>query len=213
MLQPVLLIESILTALGQGDKALFAIQNSHEYQTILQSHTPDNVFASIRIVGDVLGMVEETEQIVESLEERTNIIKHKLKFITPEQKPTVLCLQDVSPASIWQNDYVDTLIDLAGGIPYGKVDKDTFSPDIVIIVSDTPVPTLFSDLPVLLDSSTWANTPAVEKNNIFIIQDINILRQPSLRVADEAELLAEIISSKYFIYGNNGTAWIRFELT
>lgn len=212
MQQPALSIESILAALSQNETALPTIRNSTKYPLIHQSLSPQGLYTAILTIGKLLGVEGQAESLIEPLEERTNIIKHKLKFIAEDQKPTVLCLDSVSPASILQNGYLDALIELAGGIPYGNINNNSFSPDIIIVITDTPVPTLFSELPALLGSTSWASTPAVANDNIFVVQDPNALRQPGLNVADDAEILAEIISSKYFVFGKEGTSWIRFGL-
>lgn len=213
MQEPAFLIEPVLSALGQHKSILPLITNSEKYASIQQSYTANQLYAAIRTIGKILDVQEQAEQLVEPLEERTNIIEHKLKFIADEQKPAVLCLSDVSPPNIVQSEYLDALIRLAGGIPFSASQDDTFRPDVLIILSDEPAASLFNQLPVLLSSNTWATTPAVEKNNVFIIPEHDALRHPGLSVADDAEILAEIISSKYFVYGNEGTSWIRFELT
>lgn len=212
MQEPVFSLKPILAALGMDETHVPSIEKSKEYPTISQARTPNQLYDAIRIIGTLLNATEQAEQLVAPLEERTNIIEHKLKFIAADQRPSVLCLEDVSPSSIMQNDYLDALVRLAGGIPFTDTADSAFKPDVLIIISDQPVPALFGELPALLSSSTWEATPAVAKNNIFIIQDPQALRHPGLSVADDAEILAEIISTKYFFYGHDGEAWIRFEL-
>lgn len=211
MQEPDFPLASILATLGLDETSLPLLQNSPEYPAIRQAQTPNDIYDAIRQIGSLTGAREPAEQLVEPLEERTNIIAHKLKFIAPEQRPSVLCLQHVSPAAIAQNGYLDALVRLAGGIPFAAVQDGAFQPDILVILSDEPLPALFGELPALLASSTWETTPAVAKNKVFIIQDPEALRHPGLRVADDAEILAEIISPKYFVFGQEGTSWIRFE--
>src|SRR5690606_11456826 len=207
MQQKVLSLEQILLALGLDDTSRHHIEQSAVYPGIRKAHTPKDIYEALRTIGTLTGVADRVEILVEPLEERTNIIAHKLKFIEDEQKPTVACVQDLSAPIGTPHNYLDALIRLAGGMPASEI-----QPDIMIIISDKPVSAVFAELPALLSSPTWATAPAVINNQIFIIQDPQALRRPGLRVADDAEILAEIISSKYFVFGHEGNAWIRFGL-
>jgi iron complex transport system substrate-binding protein len=52
--------------------------------------------------------------LLESSEERIEIIRHKLKFIT--EKPKVACIEWLSPLMIAGN-WTPEIIEIAGGIP------------------------------------------------------------------------------------------------
>lgn len=200
-------LEHILPAVGLDETSRHLIEQSAAYPGIKNAHTPHEIYEAIRSIGTLTGVTDRAETLVESLEERTNIIAHKLKFIGDDQKPLVACVQDLSTKTHSPHHYLDALVRLAGGIP--SLDKQ---PNILIIIPDGPVASVVGELPALLASPTWATTPAVVNSQVFILQDPQALRQPGLRVADDAEILAEIISSKYFVFGHEGNAWIRFEL-
>ncbi len=213
MQEPAFALERILPALGLDETSLPRIEQGNEYPTFRQAQTPSEIYEAIRRVGVLTDTRDRAEELAESLEERTNLIAHKLKFIAADQKPSVLCLHGLLPTTIVPGSYLDSLVRLAGGTPINALEGDEIQPDILVILSDQPLASLFGELPALLASHAWAATPAVANNNIYIIQDAEALRQPGLRVADDAEILAEIISSKYFVFGHEGTAWIRFGLS
>lgn len=212
MQEPAFSLERILPALGLDEHSLPQLEKGNDYSSLRHAHTPSEIYEAIRRVGSLTDTRDRAEELAESLEERTNIIAHKLKFIAAEQKPHVLCLKGLSPSALVPDGYLDSLVRLAGGIPVDSAAGDDIQPDILIILSDQPLASLFAELPAWLASHAWASTPAVANNHIYIIQDPEALRQPGLRVADDAEILAEIISSKYFVFGYEGTAWIRFAL-
>src|SRR5690606_28678947 len=88
---------SILTALELDAACLPLLEQSPARDELLYAHTPDAIYTAIHTIGDILNAQQKANQLVESLEERINIVSHKLKFITDENKPHVLLLADISP--------------------------------------------------------------------------------------------------------------------
>jgi len=212
MQKPALSLHSILEALGLDSACIPLLKETASYHRMIQSTTPEEVFQAIRSIGETLNLQPEADQLAEDLEERINIIIHKLKFIPEEHKPNVLCLHDVSPVAMAQNEYLSRLISIAGGIDYLNWDKDAFNPDILLLIADKPVSELLSELPNTLATGYWEKTHAVKNNNIYVVHDARYLRQPGALIADDIEILAEIINPQYFIFGRNEDVWMPFSL-
>ncbi|WP_299284443.1 ABC transporter substrate-binding protein, partial [uncultured Mucilaginibacter sp.] len=71
-----------------------ALENllDHPVQIIsLEPNNLDAVFTDIKLVSQVLGVPERGEYLAERMQERMELIRHKLKFIN--QKPTVACIE------------------------------------------------------------------------------------------------------------------------
>jgi len=156
----------------------------------------------------------EAANIVADLEERLNIITHKLKFINEDQKPSVLVLSDVNPPVFERNEYLDDLIKIAGGRVYDSQITDgekVFNPDVLLVVSDR-MEAIFSDVAVILSLDEWKNTNAVKNNKVFLIDGQGLFLGYSANVAEEIEILAEILYPHYLTFGGNGDSWVQFEV-
>jgi iron complex transport system substrate-binding protein len=61
----------------------------------LSPATLADVFNDIKLLATTLGVSQQGELLVEELQERCDLIHHKLKFV--EQRPTVVCIEWLSP--------------------------------------------------------------------------------------------------------------------
>lgn len=209
MQRPLLSLHSILEALELDAACLSLLEQTLEYQDFIHSDTPEAIYKAIRTIGSILNAQPQADQLAENLEERINIISHKLKFIADENKPKVIFFRDASPISIAEDGYLANLIRIAGGIHQTEVLTEESNPDLLIIFNEKPISQLLTELPQAL--STWSQTPAVTNNHIYIIHHDGYLRQPGALIADDAEILAEIFYPKYFVFGRDEDVWMKFE--
>jgi iron complex transport system substrate-binding protein len=104
-----------------------ALDNYLDKQTSIISLQPNNltdIFNDITTVADALGVQAEGVDLLERLNERVDIIKHKLKFL--ENKPTVACIEWLEPMMISGN-WVPELVEIAGGVPILASKRETFA--------------------------------------------------------------------------------------
>jgi iron complex transport system substrate-binding protein len=153
-------------------------------------------------------------ELTEYQRERLELIEHKLKFVT--DKPLVACIEgpdNVRSAGI----YMDELVTLAGGRPLvftdGKEVYDTVveqDPDIIIVmpVAGSPVEAMGA-MPQLIQQPGISSIKAVKTNRLYIT-DADFFISEATDIVDKAELLAEIIYPKQFIFGYEGEGWIKF---
>ena len=210
MRSTLLSLHSILIALDLDAACLPLIEQAPEHDESMRAHTPEAVYRAIQAIGDTLNASQKANALVENLEERINIIAHKLKFITDDNKPHVLFLADISPIRTITDDYLENLTRLSGGIPLGTP-TDVANADVVILVSERPIPQLLASLPVQLTTPEWSQTAAAKNGNIYLIHHPDHLRQPGALIADDAEILAEILYPKQFFFGRDEDAWMKFE--
>lgn len=175
--------------------------------------TEEELFRYIRKVGNDGGMDEKAENLVFDLEERLNIIKHKLKFIDESQKPSVLVLTDVNPPVFEPSTYIAHVLRLAGAKIYSPEapSENEFNAGAILVVSDE-MERLFGDLAVLLSLDEWKNTDAVKNNRVFLVDGHTHLQAMDLNIASDVEMLAEILYPQYLTFGGKGESWIQFEL-
>ncbi|MBK1439414.1 hypothetical protein JHJ32_05395 [Parapedobacter sp. ISTM3] len=212
MQNPRLSLQSVLTALNLDSACTPLIEQAPLYEKLIHAVTPQSVYAAIREIGETLNVQQPANQMAEDLEERIDIIIHKLKFIANDNKPRVLALYDVHPLKIAHNEYLASLVQICAGISYpGDITASIWNPDIIIVINDKPMPRLLDELPATFSDPAWRQVNALANNQVYIVHNSNYLHQPGALIADDAEILAEIIHPKYFVFGRDEDAWMRFE--
>lgn len=144
-------------------------------------------------------------ELTEELQERVDLIKHKLKFI--EQKPAVACITQLQPLT-FADDNLARLINIAGG-ENSTLDAN---PDIVIVMpEDYAVEQTIKEIGTLMQLPNFADLKAVKNNRLYIADGTDVTTNPEASV-EQLENLAEMINPKQFIFGNEGEAWVKFSL-
>lgn len=145
---------------------------------------------------------------LEQLLERANIVAHKLKFIPQEDRPNVLILGDLNADRLLDDAYTKALLALSGG-RFAELEKA----DKIIVRSPEgqPADRLFAGFPAFSELY-FSNTGAYHRGELYLVDGRSYLNGDGEQLADDVELLAEIIYPKYFIYGGEGTRWNRFEM-
>lgn len=186
---------------------------------ILQNHpegnfeTEEELFRFIRKVGSDGDQTERAEELIFDLEERINIIKHKLKFIDEGQKPSVLVMSDVIPPVFETSHYLAHLIRIAGGKMYDAeiAEGKRFNPDVILLVAEQ-MERMFGGLANLLTLDEWQQTNAVKNNRVFLIDGGNNLQGMDTGLAADIEILGEIFYPQYLTFNGKGESWLQFEL-
>ncbi|HUH32735.1 MAG TPA: cobalamin-binding protein [Daejeonella sp.] len=205
-------VESELAGLLDNDVKLIS----------LEPQTLSEILDNIRLIGNTLGVADRSEELIESLEERINIIRHKLKFI--EDKPTVANIEWLSPIMLAGN-WTPGLVDIAGGrsvlVEEGKhspfIDFEAIKeedPDSLIIMPcGFSIAQSLKEVNLLLDLPGWGDLNAVKNNRVYIADGNQYFNRSGPRIVDSIEILAEIIHPKQFVFGYEGTGWIRFNVS
>lgn len=142
----------------------------------------------------------------EYLEEEINIIIHKLKFLTEDNFPKTIVLDQQNNFQPFHSAILEEKVKIAGG-RYIKAWID--NPDCIIIVQSNE--SLYGQLADFLNNPIVTTTQAYQLNNIYIIQNIDFGADDQTYLRD-TEVLAEILQPKYFIYGHDGTAWVKLDV-
>ncbi|MBS7564214.1 cobalamin-binding protein [Mucilaginibacter sp. Bleaf8] len=187
----------------------------------LQPNSLDEIFDNIREVATALNALPVAEVLLEDLQERVDIIRHKLKFI--ENKPTVACIEWLDPLMISGN-WVPELVSIAGGTPVmaeaGKhspyvewEDLRLQDPEVIVVMPcGFSIERTLKEIAVLLQQHGFADLQAVKNKRLYIADGNHYFNRPGPRVVDSIEILAEIIYPKQFIFGNEGNGWIKFDV-
>lgn len=187
----------------------------------LQPNSLDDIFNDIVTVANALNVSAAGAELLESLQERVDIIKHKLKFI--DSKPTVACIEWLEPIMISGN-WVPGLVNIAGGTPVlaqdGKhspyIEWDEIlqqDPEIIVVMPcGFNIERTMREINLLLDRPGFASLKAVKNDRFYIADGNQYFNRPGPRIVDSIEILAEIIRPKQFIFGYEGEGWIKFSL-
>ena len=187
----------------------------------LQPNTLTDVYNDIRRIAEILGVSSHSDGLLERADERLNIIRHKLKFIS--ERPKVACIEWLAPLMIAGN-WTPELVQIAGGDPIlgvnGKhspfidfADILREDPDIVVVMPcGFSISRTLQEINLLLDLPGWQDLKAVKNNRIYIADGNQYFNRSGPRLTDSIEILAEIINSKQFVFGYEGEGWIRFNV-
>ena len=199
-----------------------ALENLLDYPVEIISLEPNNlnaVFTDIKTVSKVLGVPERGADLIERMQERIDLIKHKLKFIT--QKPTVACVEWIEPLMMAGN-WTPEMVEIAGGESVlalsGKhspaidwMDLVQADPEIIIVMPcGFAIERTVKEMDTLLQQPYFQDLQAVKNNKLFIADGNQYFNRSGPRIVDSVEILAEIINPKQFIFGYEGEGWIKF---
>jgi iron complex transport system substrate-binding protein len=201
-----------------------ALDNYLDKQTRIISLQPNkliDIFNDITAVAEALNVQAAGADLLERLNERVDIIKHKLKFIA--DKPTVACIEWLEPMMISGN-WVPELVELAGGLPIlastGKhspyvkwEDIAATDPDIIVLMPcGFSMDRTLKEVNILLQQPGFADLKAVKNNRLYITDGNQYFNRPGPRIVDSIEILAEIINPKQFVFGYEGNGWMKFQV-
>jgi iron complex transport system substrate-binding protein len=187
----------------------------------LQPNSLDDIFKDIIAIAAALHIPEKGYMLVEELQERLDIIRHKLKYI--EHKPAVACIEWLDPLMLSGN-WIPEMVNIAGGInilteagkhsPYVTwQDIQLQDPEIIIVMPcGFSIERTIKEIDLLLQLPGFNNIKAVKNNRFYIADGNQYFNRPGPRIVDSVEILAEIINPKQFIFGYEGTGWIKFAL-
>lgn len=199
-----------------------ALDNYLDKQTSiisLQPNSLDDIFKDISAVANALNVTDAGADLLERLNERVDIIKHKLKFL--DNKPTVACIEWLDPLMISGN-WVPQLVEIAGGTPvlaekgkhspYIKWDDiAAANPDVIILMPcGFSMDRTLKEVSTLLQQPGFNDLKAVKNNRLYIADGNHYFNRPGPRIVDSVEILAEIINPKQFIFGYEGEGWMKF---
>ena len=185
----------------------------------LQPNKLDDIFEDIKTVALALDVTDAGNVLVEDLQERIDIIRHKLKYV--ESRPTVACIEWLEPLMVSGN-WIPEAISTAGGSsilaeagkhsPFVKwEDIKQANPDVIVVMPcGFSIERTMREMNILLDLPGFAELSAVKNNRLYITDGNQYFNRPGPRIVDSIEIIAEIVHPKLFNFGYEGNGWIKF---
>lgn len=211
--------EVCAVSLTEVEKALENYLDKPSQITSLQPNNLNDIFNDIKTVAEALNVVDAGVTLIEDLQERVDIVRHKLKY--SDGKPDVACIEWLEPLMVSGN-WIPELVNIAGGnsviaeagkhSPYVQwADLQLQNPDVIIIMPcGFPIERTLKEVGILLALPGVAELKAVKTNRVYIADGNQYFNRPGPRIVDSIEILAEIIHPKQFIFGYEGEGWIKF---
>lgn len=160
-----------------------------------------DIWTNIRHVAEAAGQEAKAEELLKSLKRRLWKLEQKTRHLS---RPRVACLEWLDPL-IAAGNWIPELIEIAGGeytlTTVGehspKITWETlieYQPDLIVLMScGFKIPQTQAELPMLMKQPQWRALPAVQENNVFIVDGNAYLNRPGPRIVESAEILAEIL--------------------
>ncbi len=176
----------------------------------LEPNTIEDIFENIKTIGEICGVSEKANEVVEGLQNRINNIRQKLnqsKSQIPNRK--VFMLEWLEPPFA-PGHWVPEQVEIAGGICLlGEPGKKSVTldfqqvyesqPDILVLI---PCGYYTSDILRQLDQTffpeNWQEIPAIKNNEVWALDATSYFSRPAPRVVDGAEILAKLVHPELF---------------
>jgi iron complex transport system substrate-binding protein len=213
--------EVCAVSLTEVEEALENYLDKEAHIISLQPNRLADIFNDIKTVAAALNVAAAGDTLLEELEERVDIIRHKLKF--SESKPTVACIEWLEPMMLSGN-WIPDLVSASGGVsilaeagehsPYIKwEDIRLQDPDVLLVMPcGFAIGRTLKEIDILLQQPGFDQLKAVKNNRVYIADGNQYFNRPGPRIVDSIEILAEILHPKQFIFGYEGEGWIKFDL-
>ena len=211
--------EVCAVSLKDVEEALDNYLDKESHIISLQPNKFNDIFEDIKTVAKALDVESAGDVLIEDLQERVDIIRHKLKYV--EGKPTVACIEWLEPLMVSGN-WIPEIVSIAGGgsilaeagkhSPFVQWDDIRLAdPDIMVVMPcGFSIERTMKEMNILLELPGFAELSAVKNNRLYITDGNQYFNRPGPRIVDSVEIMAEIIHPKLFDFGYEGNGWIKF---
>jgi iron complex transport system substrate-binding protein len=159
----------------------------------VKPHTLEEVYESIREIGEAVGKEEEAEKLVEEM-------KEELEKTSLDGSPRIYCEEWMDPPMVSGN-WIPGLIEKIGGeyfVEEGERSREfdleklkEFDPEYIFLNVCGAGENLSPEQ--VLDRDEWEDISAVKNGNVFVIDD-NLLNRPGPRLVEGASRMEDFVS-------------------
>lgn len=161
---------------------------------VVEPATLDDILVWIQRIGDLTGVSEEAEAMIQYMEERMGAIRAKAQ--EKEESPQVFVEVWNDPImTIGPGTFIQDIIEMAGGTNMGEDLPQAWAtisfeqllaenPDVIVVVWDTPER--------VYERQGWEGIAALEKEQVYYIHP-DFLFRPGPRIVEGLEQLFDIL--------------------
>jgi iron complex transport system substrate-binding protein len=180
-----------------------------------------DVYADMRRVAHALGAPKAGEDLVARMQSQIDAVR---AHIAGRPKPRVAFIEWVEPLMAGGN-WMPELIDVAGGHNlFGEAGKHSdwmqwsdlaaADPDVIVVgPCGYDLHRCRDELPLLRAKPGWADLKAVRSGRVYFADGNAYFNRPGPRLAESAEMLAEMIHAANVPPRHEETAWVRLQAT
>lgn len=177
-----------------------------------------DVYGDIQRVAEAVKLPERGEALVAEMQRRMDAIRQKTVDLPKPRIATLEWLDPLMSAGNWMPE----LVEIAGGYNLFGVtgqhspwlswaELSAADPDMLIILPcGYDIPKAESELALLSQRPEWQALRAVQNNQVYVTDGNQYFNRPGPRLADSAEILAEILHPDVFNFGYEGWGWERW---
>ncbi len=183
----------------------------------LQPNALADIWADFRRVADALGDSSAGARLVAETKGRLDAVAAAARDLDP--KPTVAAIEWVDPLMAAGN-WMPELVAMAGGrCQFGSAGQHSprlsfedllqADPDVILISPcGFGIERALADVPILQADPRWPSLAAVRERRVAVADGNQFFNRPGPRLAESAEILAEILHPESFDFGYRGGGWV-----
>ena len=180
-----------------------------------------DVWTDIELVAESLGTGTRGRRLVGELQDRIHSVFARAKAVPT--RPRVACIEWMEPLMIAGN-WMPELVEMAGGVNLisengkhsGSISWQQLvesHPDVLILLPcGFDMQRITEEMHWLTDRPGWSSLKAVQTGRVYITDGNQYFNRPGPRLAESAQILAEIIHPDAFTAIFEGRAWKRAPL-
>ena len=173
----------------------------------LEPNTIDDIFANIRLVGELTGHGPAANEVVGQLEARLDRVREKTNQIAG--RPRTLMLEWLEPPFA-PGHWVPEQVAIAGGDhAFGKAGQPSvttsaaeihaYAPEVIVMIPcGYYKEDILRQLPRANLPDGWKDLPAVKNSQVWATDATSYFSRPGPRVVDGVEILARILHPEVF---------------
>jgi iron complex transport system substrate-binding protein len=176
-----------------------------------------DVYADIVRVAEAIGRSEAGITLVAAMKQRIAAVAAKAAALP---KPRMACIEWIEPLMAAGN-WMPELVVLAGGDNlFGEAGRHSpwltleqlvaADPDVIVVLPcGLDIERCRAEMPALAAKPEWRGLRAVRESRVYLTDGNQYFNRPGPRLADSAEIMAEILHPRHFSFGWSGKAWVR----
>ena len=173
----------------------------------LEPNTIADIFANIRMVGELTGRASEAAKLVDSLHSRLDQVREKTSTVS--RRPRTLMLEWLEPPFA-PGHWVPEQVKIAGGDhAFGKAGKPSvtttaeeicaYAPEVIVLIPcGYYKEDILRQLPKARLPEGWNDLPACRNNEVWATDASSYFSRPGPRVVEGVEILARILHPEIF---------------
>lgn len=211
--------EVCAVSLADVEQAVGTLVSSQPQIISLQPNQLSELWSDLDRVATAFGI--SAAELTASLQQRIDRCTAKTQSLTPEERPTVACIEWIEPLMAAGN-WIPELVNLAGGRSlFGTVGQHSpwlqwdeligADPEaIVIMPCGFDLERTEQEAKILKQHPGWAELQAVKSDRVYVTDGNQYFNRPGPRLVDSLEILAEILHPNQFNFGYAGQGWRKF---